>query len=160
MSLSLSRYFSTTGNPTTVGELEITAIYAGEVETCDYPPNEPPDYVWSNCASVEVSFAGEVYYLDNITVGWWRHELTGSPTIDFSSVDSEWRNVDGDALDVATVERLEGLAGGAGELYWAIDSALLELCKRAAPSALAILDDAREEWAEEHSPSPSSARAS
>ena len=160
MHIHLSRYISKTGEPVTTGKLTLQAYFDGELEPSPCSSDEPPDYVWGASGSVEITLGEKSVFFDNFITGWWRREGTGEAVFEFDTVDSRVTNIDGDEVDGATLAEFFEAAGSECELYWALDDAIVNLCKSAAPSALAVLDSEVEEWKEENNPTQSPAVAS
>ena len=160
MHIPLSRYISKEGEPVTAGELTLRGFFYGELDPSNSDAQEPPDYVWGASGSVGITLGEQSVYFDNFITGWWRREPTCEAVFEFDTVDSRVTNVDGEEVDGATLEKFFEAAGGECELYWAIDEAIQNLCKAAAPSALAVLDSEAEEWLEENAGNPPPAVAS
>ena len=159
MHTALSRYIVAEGDPVTVGKLTLQAYFDGELEASQCEPDEPPDYVWAAASSVAITLGEHSVFFDNFVPGWWRRE-GGDAAFDYDTVDSRVNDIDGDEVDAATLATFFNAAGGECELYWAIDEAIQNLCKAAAPAALAVLDSEVEEWLDENAGNPPPAVAS
>ena len=160
MHIPPSRYISKAGEPVTVGKLELQAYFEDELEPSPCSSAEPPDYIWGASGSVAITLGERSVFFDNFIAGWWRREPTGDVAFEFDTVDSRVDDIDGDEVDGATLASFFGAAGGECELYWAIDEAIVNLCKAAAPAALAVLDSEVAEWLEANAGNPPPAVAS
>ena len=160
MHIPLSRYIVAEGEPVTVGELTLQAYTDGNLELTPCSSDEPPDYVWEASGSVSIMLGERSIFFDNFITGWWRREGTGDAVFEFDTVDGRVTNIDGGEVDGATLATFFDAAGGECELYRAIDEAIVNLCKAAAPAALAVLDSEVLEWLEENAGNPPPAAAS